>query len=361
MDRIKGGVGALVLLGLLTAAACGGTADGSEADAGTGAEEGFARVINVEVHALEAERFVERVRLTGVVRADRDVTVAAEEAGRVVEVLVEKGMRVAEGDALVRLDAELIEAQVAQAESQAALAEETWQRRKRLWEQDGVGSELAYLEARANAEQAAASLRNLRERLARTVVRAPFAGVVEDRTAEVGSLLAPGTPVARVVDLVPLEVVAGVPERYAPDVRVGATVSVSIDALPDDDFEGRVRFVGTTVDPQSRTFPVELTLPNRSGLIKPQMVANVEVERRALDDALVVPQNALVRVEDGFVVYVVTGTEDAPTVEARPVRVRASQSNRAAIEGEVAVGDRIVVVGQQLVARGDRVRIVGER
>jgi len=360
MNRMKGGS---VLLGaavVLAAGACGGTADGSEAEAAGQDAAGFERIINVEVMPLQLERFVEQVRLTGVVQADRDVTVSAEEAGRVVEVIVDKGARVGEGDPLVRLDAELIEAQVAQAQAQATLAEETWQRRKRLWEEDRVGSELAYLEARANADQTAATLRNLRERLARTVVRAPFGGVVEDRMVEVGSLLAPGTPVARIVDLSPLEIAAGVPERYAPDVRVGATVKVSIDALPDEDFEGRVRFVGSTVETQSRTFPVELTLPNRSGLIKPQMVANVQVERRAIDGAIVVPQNALVRVENGFVVFVVSGPEGEERVEARPVTIRASQSNRAAIEGEVQPGDRIVVTGQQIVAAGDRVRIVGE-
>jgi len=361
MKRTKGGMGLLTMSAMLVLAACGGTADGSEVETEGAAQQGFARVINVEVMPLQLERFVEQVRLTGVVQADRDVTVGAEESGRVVEVFVEKGVRVSEGDALVRLDAELLEAQVAQAEAQASLAEETWQRRKRLWEQDRVGSELAYLEARSNADQTAATLRNLRERLARTVVRAPFAGVVEDRMVEVGTLVAPGAPVARIVDLEPLEVVAGVPERYASDVRVGATVKVSIDALPGEDFEGRVRFVGSTVETRSRTFPVELTLPNRSGLIKPEMIANVQVERRAIEDAIVVPQNALVRVEEGFVLFVVAGAEGEERVEARRVNVRASQANLAAVEGDVEAGDRIVVVGQQLVADGDRVRIVEGR
>ena len=343
-------------------AACGGSADGREAPGEAEAgEAGFARVINVEVATIEQSRFVEQIRLTGTVRADRDVTVAAEETGRVVEVLAEKGDRVAEGNPLVRLDAELLEAQVEQAEARASLAEDTWERRRRLWEEDRVGTELAYLQARANAREAAASLRNLRERLSRTVIRAPFDGVVEDRAVEQGSLVAPGTPVARILDLDPLEVSAGVPERYAADVRPGATVTVSVDALPDAAFEGRVGFVGATVDPQSRTFPVEVTLPNRSRLIKPEMVADVRVERRAIDDALVVPQDAVVRVENGYVVFVVVGTDGETRVEARDVVVRASQANRVVLEGDVAAGERLVVVGQQLVADGDRVRVVEAR
>jgi len=134
-----------------------------------------------------------------------------------------------------------------------------------------------------------------------------------------------------------------------------------VDALPDAAFEGRVGFVGATVDPQSRTFPVEVTLPNRSRLIKPEMVADVRVERRAIDDALVVPQDAVVRVENGYVVFVVVGTDGETRVEARDVVVRASQANRVVLEGDVAAGERLVVVGQQLVADGDRVRVVEAR
>jgi len=360
MNGMRGVVGvAFAGVALVGLGACGGEADGSEAPTDESVlAAGFARVINVEVRAIEAERFVEQVRLTGVVGADRDVVVSAEETGRVVEVFVDKGQWVAEDAPLVRLDSELLEAQVAQAEARASLTEETWQRRRRLWEGERVGTELAYLEAQAAALETAATLRSLRERLRRTVVRSPFAGLVEDRSVEEGSLVAPGSPVARVVDLSPLEVLAGVPERYAADIRVGATVSVSIDALPDATFEGHVRFVGSTVDPQSRTFLAELTLPNPSGVIKPEMIANVSIERRAIDDALVAPQDAVVRVENGYVVYVVTGAEGAETVEARAVTVRASQSNLVVLEGEVTAGDRLVVAGQQQLADGDRVRIV---
>jgi len=350
----------MVLAVAVSMAACGGAAESREApEQERAGEAGFARVINVEVTPIEASRFIEQIRLTGTVRADRDVTVSAEESGRVVEVLAEKGDVVVEGDPLVRLDAELLEAQVEQAEARASLAEETWQRRRRLWEEDQVGTELAYLEARANARESAASLRNLRERLARTVIRAPFDGVIEDRLVEQGSLVAPGAPVARILDLDPMEVVAGVPERYAADVRRGATVQVSVDALPDGTFEGRVGFVGSTVDPQSRTFPVEVTLPDRSRVLKPEMVADVRVERGAIDGALVAPQESVVRVEDGYVVFVVEGAAGEERAVAREVVVRASQANRVVLEGDVSAGDRLVVVGQQLLADGDRVQIVG--
>ena len=104
----------------------------------------------------------------------------------------------------------------------ADLAKETWDRRKRLFEEDQVGSELAYLEAKYASEQATANLNVLEERLARTTIRAPIDGILDSREIEVGNMVAPGTPVARIVDNNPVKITAGVPERYAADVRTGA-------------------------------------------------------------------------------------------------------------------------------------------
>jgi len=225
------GTGALALLAFAVTG-CGGDASAEGQNGVAEGGEGFARIINVEVTAVEPERFVEAIRLTGTVEANRDVTVSAEESGVVRQVLAEKGVRVAAGQPLLRIDDEILRSQVAQAEAEASLAEETWQRRKRLWEEDGVGSELAYLEAKYAAEQAAANLATLRQRLERTTVGAPIGGVLEDRSVEVGTMVSPGTPVARIVDLNPIRISAGVPERYAADVQRGSQVVVTFDAAP---------------------------------------------------------------------------------------------------------------------------------
>jgi RND family efflux transporter MFP subunit len=345
-------------LALAIAAACGGDAQAGDPVDATGAPESFTRIINVEVATVGPETFVERIRLTGTVEANRDVTISAEESGTIVELLVEKGQRVAAGDSILRIDDRLLRAQFQEAEARAALAAETWQRRKRLWEEDRVGSELAYLEARYTADQAAASLATLERRLERTVVLAPIEGILDDRMVELGTLVSPGTPVARIVDLDPVKIVGGVPERYAADVRRGAAAVVGFDVLPDENFEGRVGFVGSAVDPRNRTFPIELLLRNPGGVMKPEMVANISVVRRSFENAIVVDQDAIVRKAEGYAVFVIQGPPDALTAEMRPVDVGASQGDRVVIRSGLVAGDRLVVVGQQQVADGDRVRIV---
>lgn len=350
--RMRGGA---ALVALLAAGGCGQA--GAEGSQG----EPFVRVINVEISEITTESFVDQIRLTGTVWANQDVQVSAEESGVIREILKEKGARVRAGEALARIDDAILSAQVDQARAQAELASQAWERRKRLWEEDAVGSEIAYLEAKFGAEQTAANLRALEERLARTVIRAPFEGLLEARLVEVGSMVGPGQVVARVVDLDPVKIVAGVPERYAADVRAGAQAMVTFDVFPGELYTAPVTFVGATVDPRNRTFPIEVVIPNPRGLIKPEMVSNVALARRELDAAVVVPQDALVRVENGYVVFVVAEEGGVAVARVRPVTLGPSQRNMAVVEEGVEPGDRLIVVGQKSVADGDRVKVVGTR
>lgn len=346
----------LTLGGLVAVAACGSAEAGTE---GAAASEEFARVINVEVATVATEEFVEEIRLTSVAMANRDVMLEAEESGVIVELFADRGDRVAAGAPIAKIDDRLLSTQVAQARAAAELANQTWERRKRLWEEDQVGSEIAYLEARYTAEQASATLAGLEERLARTTVRAPFDGVLDERHVDVGTMVGPGETVGRLVDTTPIKVFAGVPERYAPDVRVGAGAQLRFEALGDDVFQARIRYVGTAISQQSRTFPIEVELPNRNGAIKPQMVANMSITRRQVEEAVVVPQDALIRVEDGYVVFVAVDEGGTTRAEERVVELGASRRNLVVIDEGLDVGERLIVVGQKSVAGGDRINIVG--
>jgi len=340
------------------AAACGlAEADGED----SGAAEAYVRIINVEVAPIVPQRFVEEIRLTSVAMANQDVLVAAEESGVIREIYKDRGDRVEEGEAIAKIDDRVLTAQVDQARAAADLAQQTWERRKRLWEEERVGSEIAYLEARYAAEQSAASLAALEERLARTVVRAPFAGVLDERRLDVGAMVSPGTAIGRLIDLNPIKVFAGVPERYAADLHVGDQAELVFESLGQETYSARIRYVGSAVDPQNRTFPIEIALPNPRGLIKPQMVANMAVTRTAVDDAIVLPQDALVRVEDGYVAFVAVERDGVQVAEVRRVELGPSRRNQVVAESGIQPGDRVIVVGQREVEDGDRINVVGER
>ncbi|MEX2528490.1 MAG: efflux RND transporter periplasmic adaptor subunit [Gemmatimonadota bacterium] len=354
IDRRFSWLGFLPLIMFL--AACG---DSAEAGEGDEEAQGFTRVINVEVLPLQEETFREVIRVTGTVQAHQDVVVAAEEAGVVRELLVARGASVQRGQPLLRIDDTLLRIQLREAEAAAVLARQSWDRRRRLYEEDGAGTELSYLESRFQLEQTEATLASLTERAERTVVRAPFAGVVDERLVEVGSMVSVGSPVARIVQLDPVKVVGGVAERFAASVTVGSPARITFDVLPGEEFESQVTFVGSTVNAQNRTFEVETRLGNTSRIIKPEMVANLELTRGERDSVIAVPQEALVRVEDGFVAFVVVSENGQEVAQSRRLTLGPSQRNRVVVESGLAAGDRLVVVGQQQVAHGDQVRIVG--
>jgi membrane fusion protein, multidrug efflux system len=353
----KRDLAALLLAGGFLAGLLTGCGEGGQATPAL-AEERVQRLVPVEVEAVAAVAFTDALRIVGTVAAQRDVRVAAEESGVIRALLVERGQRVAAGQPLARIDDKMLQAQHEQARAEATLARETWERQRRLWEEEGIGSELAYLQAKHRAETAAANLKMFTERVGRTVVRAPIAGLVEERLVEVGTMVAPGTLVARIVAADTVKVTGGIPERYAGEIRRGAALDVDFDVLGGRTFTGELAFVGSSVNEQNRTFPIEVAVPNPGGVIKPGMVASVRVARRAVQDALVVPREAVLRTEAGFIVYVVDERGGAPVAEARPVVTGPAMGGRVLVESGLEAGERIVVVGQQRIAPGDALQIV---
>ncbi len=345
----------------ITISGCGGGAEAEPSidvlDQGV-LIQGSPRLFNVEILRLEWQSFAEIINLTGVAVADQDVTISAQETGVIRNISSEKGSSVRMGQELFKIDDQILRSQVSEARAAANLAAETWVRRKKLFEDDEVGSELAYLQARYASEQADARLDILLTRLGNTVIRAPIDGVLEDRMVEVGTMVNVGSDVGRLVSLNPMKVVVGVPERYALDVSPGTKATAFFDVLGMNS-EGTISYVGATVEPSSRTFRVELEMDNPDAMIKSEMLANVSVVRKNFMDVIVIPQEALVRTESGFVVYLVDDVGSDSRAMSRAVEVGPSQQNRVLIESGLSAGDQLIVMGQTLVANGDIVNIVG--
>lgn len=345
---------AVVLAVASVAAGCGGSEAGASEDA-----EAYVKIVNVETVDLEPRSFAATVRLTGEAEPETDVTVSAEESGTLVRFVAARGSRVARGGAIARIDGALLDAQVEEARAVAELARDRYERQRRLWEEEGIGSEIAYLQAKSEAEAAEARHRQLRTRLDRTVVRAPVRGTVDDHLVDAGEIVQPGTPVARIVDASRLKISGGVPERFAQRVAVGDSALITFDILAGRVFDGRISFVGTAVDRQSRTFPIEIVMDNPDGDVKPYMIANVRVLMRRIENAIVVPRDVLMRTEDGYQAMVVVEGEQGPVAEARDVALGATSENEVVATAGLEAGDRLVVRGHQMVDPGDRVRIVG--
>ncbi|MFQ5747721.1 MAG: efflux RND transporter periplasmic adaptor subunit [Gemmatimonadota bacterium] len=353
---------ALVAMAVTAGIAACGPSEASEADPeGQADGAAFTKIVNVETRRAVPADFTSFVRITGEVQAYRDVVLSAQESGILRRYFLEKGSAVRRGQPIAAIDDRVLKAQVEEARAVSRLAEERWRRQRKLWEDEHVGSEMAYLQARYDAESAAARLETLEARLSHTVIESPIGGVFDEKYVDAGEMVGPGTRVARVIQTGRLKIEGGVPERFAPRVHPGASARITFDVLPGQAFEGVIGFVGSAVDPASRTFPIEIVMENPGRIVKPSMVANVSVAIERLGGALVVPQEAVLRTETGYQLMVIVRGEGAPVVEGRAVALGPSYENRVVIEDGLEPGDEYVVVGQQLVDPGDHVRILNER
>ncbi len=348
-------VGGLLLAPL--AAGCSNT-DSTGNETRTADEAAFVKVVNVEVRTVAPSDFTSYVRLTGVVEAYEDVVVSSQESGVIERIIVDKGSRVRSGQPIAQIHDEIVRAQVDEARASASLARERYERQRQLWEDEGIGSEIAFLQTKYDAQSADARLAFLEARLRRHTITSPIAGVLDERYVDVGEIVAPGTPVVRVLTVDRLKVVGGVPERFGPWVAKGAAAVLSFDVLPGQTLDGTIEYVGAAVDPRNRTFPIEILLDNPEGRLKPQMVASVRVATERLVDVIVVPQDVVLRTEDGYQVFVVTDGPDGTVAEARAVELGPGFENEVVVAAGLAAGDRLIVTGHQMVDRGDRVRDV---
>lgn len=289
------------------------------------------------------------LQLPGEVAGGRDALLAAANGGYVEAVLVKKGDRVTAGQALVRVNARLARAQRDQAAAQAALAEAELARVEAL----GDMAAKAQLDAlRTQVVIAKAQLDMAEVQAARAVVSAPFAGTVADLQAEVGEVVGPGSPIARLVQLDTVKVNISVSDRDVGNLTVGAPVTVSTDAAPAP-LAGQISAINPAADLSTRSFLVEALVPNSEQRLLPGMIARVAAEGRAVTGQIVLPQDWLVTRRDGVGVFVV---QDGVS-RWRPVRTGPLIQDQVVITEGLTEGELVVMTGQRSLADGDAVLI----
>lgn len=339
---------AAVLL-LAALAACGG-GDAPPEEPAAPPEERRARVRVVEV---TPETVTDYLDLAADLLPERRAVLAAEVPGTVETLRVEEGQRVAAGQVVATVDTRALEQELAEAQAVHEQAADQHRRAEALFEKRSI-TRSAVVDAEAARGVAAARLSSARLRLEKSRIEAPWPGVIASRSVEVGDYVVPGQPVVELLDISRLKVRAPVPASDVPFVEVGEPVTIRISSLPGESFEGTVVRLAAELDPSARTLGLEAEISNRDGRLKPGMLARLEIPRRRLPEALLVPLDAVVDLEDRRVVYVVEGGEAARReVVAGPVL-----GERVVIERGLEPGDRVVIDGQSRIAPGQPVEVV---
>lgn len=340
---------------LIVAAALAGCSTARSSETPSEGEGTADAGVPVRIQSAGAESRRQTTAASGVVEARHTVDLAFQVGGKVAAVGPDEGDVVRAGSLLARIDP--IDYQLALRQA-AAQAEHARQERERYRPLVGAGSvapnDYDRLESAARQTAAAADLAG--KRLADTRLVSPIAGVVARRAIDPGETAAPGQSVFTVMDVDPVRVRIGVPEAEVGMVRVGQPATVRVAALAGETFGGRVALVGVAADSTTRTYSVEISLPNPARRLRVGMVAEATIEGDRRRSAVTVPAAAVVRDADGAtVVYVLD--EGGGRAHARRVEVGAPRGDEVEIARGLAAGEPVVVAGQHRLRDGARVLV----
>lgn len=316
------------------------------------------RPILITAEVLQDTLFKHYVEVQGNVDTDQNLVLNGEFSGVLTEVYVKEGQQVSKGQRLAKIDDGGLSSQVAQQETQLALAKTTFERQQRLWEQN-IGSEIQYLQAKTNYEAAQNAVNQMRSQLSKSIITAPFSGIVDDVIADPGQLVVPGqTPVIRLVNLSKMYVKASVPETYLTNIKRGTQVIVNLSSI-NEEFVGTVSQVSNYINPANRSFDIQIDIPNKDGLVKPNLVATVKVNDYQAEDAIVIPENILQENAAGEMLAYIYKPVNDTIGEAKRVHVETGRSygNWVEISSGLKKGDTIIVEGSKNLREGQKVII----
>lgn len=309
------------------------------------------RLTKVGVQTVQPAPFAHTFAVQGNVETDRIANILAEFPGVVREVLVEEGAQVNKGDALVRIDTDVLAKQREELLTQFELAETLFERQERLWNKD-IGSEVDFLQAKTSLEGLTRGLATLDEQIDKAVIRAPFSGVLDRVFVNVGEMAAPPMPVVRVVDLSDLYIRASVSDHYAGVVMAGQPVTVEAQGL--EPIESKIRRVGQFIEAANRTIDVTIDLPRGTRAL-PNMVATVHITDLALDSALALPSAVVQQDANGQeYVYIIKGDQ----ATKQTVQTGVMSDGLLLIESGLKAGDRVINRGAARVVDGERVTLI---
>ena len=306
-----------------------------------------------------------QIELPGTVEAPKSSQVASEVEGAVERLHAREGEYVRKGAPLVSLKSEHLEiaaqaaeAQHREAEARLGLAERNLTRSRDLFEsqvlsQQQLDDALFELDAwRGRVDQLAAELRRIRLDQERSVVKAPFSGIVASELTEVGQWVGKGTTVVELVSPAQLEVRVEVPERHFGSIRKGSAVDVRFDAIPGYEVEGKVVSLVPRASGNARTFPLRIQVGNDDGRLGAGMLAKVSINAGDRRSARLVPKDALITRGTKRFVYLVEAND---TVSLVPVETGVARGSWVEVEGELPDDARVVTRGNERIQPGQQV------
>ncbi len=315
----------------------------------------------VTTYKAETKRFDHFLELQGDVMTKQNVLIYPEMPGTLNRVYVKKGQKVTKGQLLASIDDGGLSSQLAQMKTQTELAKTTFERQKRLWEQN-IGSEIQYLQAKTQYESQTSAIKQMQSQVSKSSIRAPFSGIIDNVIKDQGTVVSPGpgSEVFRIVNLSDMYVEVEVPENYLNGIKKGKEAKVYLPVLGDT-INSFVRQTGNFINPNNRAFTIEVAVPNKSGSIKPNLTAKVSLNDYTNEEAILIPQGIISENSDGDqYLYVATKTDDGTiaSVKRQIITTGLTQGKMVEVLSGVNQGDLLINEGARTVKDGQNVKIL---
>jgi RND family efflux transporter MFP subunit len=303
--------------------------------------------------------FKHYIEIQGNVETKENIMISPEYSGVLTQLNVAAGQRVSKGQVLARIDDGGMSSQLAQAETQLALAKTTFEKQKNLWDQK-IGSEIQFLQAKTSMESQQKAVAQIKSQLNKTLVLAPFSGTIDNVLIEKGKVVAPGMDLFRIVNLNNMYVTANVPENYIEQLKLGALVEVNMSSIGKT-YQGKVRQIGNYINPNNRTFSIEIALPNPDNLLRPNQVAILKIEDYTNPKAIILPENIIQETANGSkIVYVIDKTKAAKNAIATQKTIEIGYVSGANIEVKSGLkpGETVITDGAKALKDGAEVEVI---
>jgi len=306
------------------------------------------------------EVFKHQLEIQGNVTTKDLLVVTPEFNGILTRVFVTEGQQVKKGQILAKIDDGGLSQQLAQLEIQANLAKTTFERQKRLWDQN-IGSEIQYLQAKSSSESQAEAVNQLEQQISKTNVIAPFSGTIDDIITEQGSVVMAGqSQLMRIVNLDNMYIETDIPESYIGSITKGKDVTVEFPIIGET-IETKVRQAGDFINPANRTFKVEVSVPNTDSNIKPNLTARLKINDYTSEKALLIPQSIISENADGEqYIYIISNKNANGEGDVKRVIIKTGKTQGDVIEVLEGIEDgaEIVQEGARSVKDGQTVKVV---
>lgn len=295
------------------------------------------------------------IEIQGVVKADKNIGIIPEMGGTVTRILVKEGQRVSAGQTLIQLDDAVTRNSIAELNTQLSLAQTTFDRQGRLWEQK-IGSEMQFLQAKAQLESLQNNLASLNTQAKKMRVIAPFSGIVDEIFPKQGELTSPQFPVVRLMNLDNVYVEADVTETYLPVVKIGTEAVLFFSSI-NKEVVSKISQIGNFINPDNRSFKTRINIKNSDNTIKPNLLADLKI----LDfekTGLIIPTNLVQQDQKGNdYVFTIKSENNENIVVKNLISIEKSYGQEVFVSVGLTETDALINEGARLVKAGDVVKI----